>query len=194
MIRKPRKLEQVTQAAIAEFQENGFVGANMDRISDRAQVSKRTLYNYFDSKEALFQEMITLTVQLFADDAPSAFAPEVQIEPQLHDLALRLARPYTVSSAVMMARLVIGEMLRNREAVSGMLPEVEQASPVDTFFSSVAASGAISKQAASVLAVDFHAFIKGRCMWPAILSGEPISRSDAERVAQSASNMFAGRI
>ena len=48
-----QKKKQIVQAAIAEFQEKGYAGASMDRISERAQVSKRTVYNHFESKDVL---------------------------------------------------------------------------------------------------------------------------------------------
>ena len=50
-----QKKKQIINAAITEFQEKGYSGASMDRISERAQVSKRTVYNHFDSKDALFR-------------------------------------------------------------------------------------------------------------------------------------------
>jgi TetR/AcrR family transcriptional regulator of autoinduction and epiphytic fitness len=43
------KRGQILDAAVAEFQERGFAGASMDRIAERANVSKRTVYNHFDS-------------------------------------------------------------------------------------------------------------------------------------------------
>ena len=50
-----RKRQAIVDAAIAEFREHGFEVANMDRIAGRAQVSKRTVYNHFSGKDALFR-------------------------------------------------------------------------------------------------------------------------------------------
>ena len=46
------------EAAVVEFQEHGFASASMDAISARAEVSKRTLYKYFESKENLFNAIV----------------------------------------------------------------------------------------------------------------------------------------
>ena len=46
------------QAAIDEFRGNGFEATSMDRIAATAGVSKRTVYNHFPSKEALFAEIL----------------------------------------------------------------------------------------------------------------------------------------
>ncbi len=53
-----RKRQAIVDAAIAEFREHGFEVANMDRIAGRAQVSKRTVYNHFSGKDALFDAIL----------------------------------------------------------------------------------------------------------------------------------------
>ena len=45
-------------AAIEEFLAAGFDATSMDRIAARAGVSKRTVYNHFPSKEALFAAIL----------------------------------------------------------------------------------------------------------------------------------------
>jgi len=49
-----RKREAIVQAATALFQQHGFDGISMDKVAEAAEVSKRTLYNHFPSKEELF--------------------------------------------------------------------------------------------------------------------------------------------
>lgn len=48
------KREQIHEAAQTVFMRNGFEGASMDAIAEEAQVSKPTLYRYYQNKEALF--------------------------------------------------------------------------------------------------------------------------------------------
>ena len=52
------KHAQIMDAARVEFLDNGFGDASMDRIAKGADVSKRTLYKYFESKEKLFLAII----------------------------------------------------------------------------------------------------------------------------------------
>ena len=49
-----RKRDAIVEAAITLFQTLGFDGTSMDKVSEAADVSKRTLYNHFPSKEELF--------------------------------------------------------------------------------------------------------------------------------------------
>ena len=53
-----RKRVDILEAARNEFLETGFRDTSMDRVAERAQVSKRTVYNHFPSKEVLFGAVI----------------------------------------------------------------------------------------------------------------------------------------
>ena len=55
-----RKRDAIVQAAIGEFREHGFNGTSMDRVAAAADVSKRTVYNHFPSKEELFEAILLL--------------------------------------------------------------------------------------------------------------------------------------
>jgi len=50
--------ENILQAAIAEFVQQGLSGARVDAIAERTQTSKRMIYYYFGSKEQLYVEVL----------------------------------------------------------------------------------------------------------------------------------------
>lgn len=50
--------KRILDAALAEFAENGFGGARVDEIAERAQANKRMIYHYFGSKEDLFRHVL----------------------------------------------------------------------------------------------------------------------------------------
>jgi AcrR family transcriptional regulator len=50
--------DQLLQAAALEFAQEGYVGANINRISCSAGFAKGTIYNYFPSKRALMCALI----------------------------------------------------------------------------------------------------------------------------------------
>ncbi len=52
------KRRQILDGARAVFLADGFDAASMNEIARRAGVSKGTLYVYFESKEALFEELV----------------------------------------------------------------------------------------------------------------------------------------
>ncbi len=50
--------QRLLQAAAAEFAREGYVGANINRISQAAGFAKGTIYNHFSSKRALMLALI----------------------------------------------------------------------------------------------------------------------------------------
>jgi Transcriptional regulator len=54
--------ERILDAATAVFLENGFAGASLERIAERASASKATLYSRYANKEALFSDVVKRSV------------------------------------------------------------------------------------------------------------------------------------
>ncbi len=54
----PEKRAQILRGAAEVFAADGYQGASMARIAAIAGVSKGTLYNYFDTKAALFTSYV----------------------------------------------------------------------------------------------------------------------------------------
>lgn len=55
---KPEKQKQIINAAIKEFIRNGFEKASTNEIVKRANISKGSLFNYFNSKKDLYLYLI----------------------------------------------------------------------------------------------------------------------------------------
>jgi AcrR family transcriptional regulator len=56
--RKEERPDEILAAALAVFTKDGFSGARLDEIADRAGCTKGTIYVYFDSKEELFKAVV----------------------------------------------------------------------------------------------------------------------------------------
>jgi len=54
-----KKQQDIILAACREFEVHGFAGTGMEQIADAAKVSKRTLYKYYNCKEAVFSAIIS---------------------------------------------------------------------------------------------------------------------------------------
>lgn len=90
--------EEILRAALTEFGAAGYAGARLSDIARRAGVSKATLYLYFDSKEALFREMIRAETStwLGPEDAAAGFFPDTarkKLQRFLRDTWAALRRP-----------------------------------------------------------------------------------------------------
>ena len=56
--RKEERPDEILAAALTVFTRDGFAGARLDEIADRAGCTKGTIYVYFDSKEELFRAVV----------------------------------------------------------------------------------------------------------------------------------------
>lgn len=65
MIAKEEKRIEILNAAIKVFSEAGIEGATIGEIAKEAGIGKGTVYDYFDSKDTLFQEMVRYSGQYF---------------------------------------------------------------------------------------------------------------------------------
>ncbi len=61
-----RRLDILT-AATEEFDGNGFAGARVQRIADRAGVNKQLLFYYFRSKSGLYRAVVAQSKQQLGD-------------------------------------------------------------------------------------------------------------------------------
>lgn len=61
--------DEILDAALDAFLENGFEATRMDDVAARAGLSKAGVYLYFESKEALLKALIVRAVKPVADQA-----------------------------------------------------------------------------------------------------------------------------
>ncbi len=112
--RRLAKQQRIQEAALAEFAKNGFSGASMQAIAERAGVSKPTLYQYFGHKQDLLAAVLNVgKSELLAPLQDTGGKPLVDVLWQFSwTYADFVLRPDMLS----LARLMIGEAER--------LPEV----------------------------------------------------------------------
>ena len=60
--RKEDRPQEITEAAFAEFAENGYAATRVEAVARRAGVSKGLLYLYFETKQDLFKAVIRSVV------------------------------------------------------------------------------------------------------------------------------------
>lgn len=102
---RARREAILTNAARA-FLEEGY-GISIDRVAERAGVSKQTVYNHFGSKEDLFGEVVSLLIRDLTaplDAAPDDSDPETVLR-QLarQSLAMALEPEYLNGHRLMVA-------------------------------------------------------------------------------------------
>ena len=184
------KRRQIIEAAVAEFRELGFAGASMDRVSARAGVSKRTVYNHFESKEALFRAILDLMAAEAAEALDVTYRPGRPIGEQLADLAWAEGRLLTSPVFMNLARMVMGETIRDPALAAEMNQRMERFGIFNAFMTAAAADGALKIDEVDRATQQFLGLIKAQAFWPAIYSGENVTRTEMARIVETTVAMF----
>jgi AcrR family transcriptional regulator len=110
--------DEIVDAALEEFASQGFRGATIKRIAERARLKSHALiYWYFSSKEELFQAVLGRhlpILQLVLDPAAVRDRPPDEVLPEIARAYLAMADR---ASAQRLLRLVLPEVIRRPEMV-----------------------------------------------------------------------------
>lgn len=113
--RVERTRRSIISAAADLFLKHGFLGTNMDEIAATAKVSKQTVYAHFQSKEALFLEIVRGMTGEAGDELQEQVAGPVHdlpLEHFLRDFANQQLSTVMTPQLMQLRRLVIGEVER----------------------------------------------------------------------------------
>ena len=120
-----KKRKDILQAAIQEFREQGFPAARVNRIAELAEVSKRTLYKHFESKEVLFAAITDILLEQIAASPKLSYDPGKPLRDQLI-AAVRDYIDYLSGEHYMgLNRLVMSELLRDQELAQAFFSKAE---------------------------------------------------------------------
>lgn len=108
-LRQVEKRHRILTAALKVFADSGYSGASMDAIAAFARVSKPTLYQYFGSKEQLFENMMMAQRDAMLEPFEH---PSGDMVRDLHDFAWHYADVVMKPAFLSLARLIIGESQR----------------------------------------------------------------------------------
>jgi len=108
---RSEKRARALDAALVVFSENGYAAATMDAIAAQAGLTKPTLYQYFASKDELFQAMMLaprdMMILPFEDSSQECHVL------QLWEFSWAYAKVVMQPEFLALARLVIGDAQRS---------------------------------------------------------------------------------
>jgi len=187
-----RKHEAILHAAAEEFQENGFQSTSMDRIAERAQVSKRTVYNHFSSKEDLFKAISSGLLESLRRVTEYPFDAGESLEHQLGEIGRREVELVASESFIKFSRAILAECIRSPELARDVFAEIQKCeSGVARWIREATDAGRLKVEDPSKAADQFTGLIKTFMFWPQLIADTPVP-SDSERRAtvESAVEIF----
>ena len=187
-----RKRAAVIAAAIDEFRASGFDATSMDRIAARANVSKRTVYNHFPSKEALFAEILRQLWEASAAGTTPGYRADKPLRPQLLDLIEQKLRLLNDEAFVSLARVAIAAGIHSPERAQDMVARMgEREEDLTIWIRTAAADGRLKTRDPAFASQQLQGIVKGFAFWPQVAMGQPpLTRATQRKVAESAVDMF----
>jgi TetR/AcrR family transcriptional regulator of autoinduction and epiphytic fitness len=173
MKRTEKKRKDIIDAAIDEFREQGFLGATTTSIAKKAQVSSRTLYNHFESKEALFEAISEIMIERNSCMEPVPYDPDRDFEEQLKDALWRYVEVITDETALGLNRMVMSELIRDLDRSKRFFNESETHDyPIKRLISEAMDTGVIRNADPGFATTQLLVLVKGFFFWPEFFLGE----------------------
>lgn len=190
-----RKRAAILAGAVSEFQKKGFEGTSMDNIARAAGASKRTVYNHFPSKDALFAAIIDDLSSRFNSAKEVSYEPELELEPQLFAIGKAIVETTMGHDSLQLARVVFSRFLQSPEfAIETMKEQENFHQGLEDWIRNAAQDGRLKVGDIEHAATEFIGLIKTFVFWPQLIgSGTPLSKNKIKSVIQSSAKMFLSR-
>ncbi|KPA98020.1 TetR/AcrR family transcriptional regulator [Pseudomonas asplenii] len=187
-----RKREAIIQAAIAAFRADGFEVTSMDRIAAKAEVSKRTVYNHFQSKEDLFAEILHRLWASSAAQMDMTYHSQHPLREQLRDMLMRKMRLFNDSNFLDLARVAIAATIHAPERAQDMVSRLaSQEEGFKQWIRDAQADGKLKAVDPEFATHQIYGLLKAFAFWPQISLGQPpLDTATQTRVIESALDLF----
>ncbi|WP_037853492.1 TetR/AcrR family transcriptional regulator [Streptomyces sp. NRRL S-340] len=197
--RGPASAEKILAAAKELFLADGYDGVNLERMAERAGVSRQTVYNRFGSKETVFREMIRRHWSTFTgpDRRLVESPPGSSVADVLRGFARSLQRFAAETDQIRFARLVVSE--------SGRLPWIAEEfyrlgkGPIADAFTDclddLVLGGRLRCPDTRLAARQFMGLIQEFLVWPRVMAfeTETAGQPSADVVIEEAVRTFLAR-
>jgi TetR/AcrR family transcriptional repressor of mexJK operon len=196
-----RSRAAVVDAARALFLHGGYAGTTMEQIAERAGLTKRTVYNNYADKEALFTQIVTEVIgyaEAFARDLQQEFTVPMtaaRLPAALDDLGRRLALGILRPEVIALRRLLIAEA-REFPALAARYFDRAPAQVLDALasgFERLGRAGLLQVPSPRRAAAQFAYLVAGEPLDRAVLVGTTPSREFVIACARDGVQTFLAR-
>lgn len=190
--RSELKRTAILEAAVAEFQVQGFRDTSMDCIAEHASVSKRTVYNHFESKEVLFRAIVGEMLRGQDDSIDVTYDSERSLEEQLLELVYQDIELLHDDVFVGMARVLLAESFSTPDLARNAFGDAMQVEhPLERWTKAAAADGRLVVEDPHLATMQLKSMLKGLLFWPLVIGyGERLTKSQVNAIATGAVRMF----
>ncbi len=197
MVRKKRdtsaKRESILDSAVDAFIEFGFEKTSMDLIADRANSSKRTVYNHFSSKESLIEEAFNRFLKSAFESKSIEYDPERSLEEQLGEFAEAKMRLTEDPRQLGLMRVTLNAFVTHPQmAERAVLFSDSQEDGLVTWLKKAAQDGRLNLSDPELAAESFWSLFSGTFFWPPIVRG-PVKKQVGQKLKAEYIQLFLAR-
>jgi TetR/AcrR family transcriptional regulator of autoinduction and epiphytic fitness len=187
-----RKKSNIITAAIQEFDNRGFQKTSMDQIAKTANVSKRTVYNHFPSKDVLFTEITSIMWKQALTATAYTYQQALSLEEQLTTIAEQEMALLKSATFISVSRLIIAECLHSENTKQQTMAQMgESESGLSIWLKQACEDNRLDIPDIKIAATQFGGLLKAFAYWPQIVGfGEYPEQSKCRQIIDSAVSMF----
>ncbi|MEG0002455.1 MAG: TetR/AcrR family transcriptional regulator [Comamonas sp.] len=177
-----RKRAAIVQAAVAQFRAHGYEATSMDQVAAAAEVSKRTLYNHFASKEALFAQILVQLWERSVALLDLAYRPDRPLQEQLSALLLQKVAMVSGEDFIDLARVAITATIHSPQRAQDMLLRLAQKeNALLTWVRAAQNDGRLKPADPLQVVQQMESLVKGSAFWPQVTLGQPRLETQAQQ-------------
>ena len=184
----------IVESAVAEFQKCGFDGTSMDQIAARAGVSKRTVYDYFSSKDGLVRAIATELTGRPEDLADLDYDPQAALASQLTRIGDATLRVMNSDRFLALTRISMSRLVRASESTRRISADVAEQfnASAAKWVQAAVHDGRLTIEDPGLAAKQFLGSLHGVAFWPQLFGALPLSQRRQDQLVRSSVAMFLG--
>lgn len=178
-----RKRLDILMAAQDEFKEKGFLGASMDSLAKRAQVSKRTVYNHFPSKDILFHNIVKQLCDSFCQAITVEYQSDKPLDEQLKIAAQSEIALLASEHFCDLNRITLAEFIRSPDLATSTLEYLgQQKGGLETWLEDAVKDDRLNIEDTDYAAQQFLGLIKANAFWPQLLMNKAFPTKAQQKI------------
>ncbi len=193
--RSELKREAIVEAAIEAFREEGVKATSMDRLAKLANVSKRTIYNHFENKEALVLHLLSELWQRAIMQSEVSYNRGQPLESQLSVLLTEELEFLSSPQYQDLARVAFDYLFSNPDMLQDELKKLsEKETAVYRWIVAARDDGKLIELDVDIAKEQLHSLIKGSALWPQLMRlREPLTIDEKQRLVEETTKLFLAR-
>lgn len=192
MSKKEEKNDQIIVAATEEFLIKGFDAASMHNIAERAEVSKRTLYKYYPTKEVLYHALIDELLDQADETTNFKYSSKLPIKNQIETIISAKIDLILTSSFINISKIVLSELLKSRSPTQKQLDRINRYESLFVkWVKQAQKDGNVNSDIkAEDIASQFEAILKSQVYWPVLFGFESKGSLNINKVKSTTMKFF----